>query len=161
MQIIHIEKQLRCRNRSIIRSDTITCLYYYHITYTLTLSCTEGKASMSAGLAAATSGSSSGKRLASFTRWVWNSTDSMVATYLSGNWQTEACRNQFTAYSTETKPMLRPARNSREDTGKASLMWSAWLFHLQRVLVPAVVLEDQSDGGDVSCAEHRAQAARR
>ncbi|TNN86694.1 hypothetical protein EYF80_003162 [Liparis tanakae] len=38
----------------------------------------EGRAWMSAGLAAASSGASSGKRLTAFTRWVWNSTDTMV-----------------------------------------------------------------------------------
>lgn len=39
-------------------------------TYTSMLFCSEGKAWMSAGLAAASRGASSGKRLPSFTRWV-------------------------------------------------------------------------------------------
>lgn len=37
---------------------------------------------------------------------------------------------------------------SSEEQGKAAPL------HLQRVLVSAVVLKDECDGGDVSCTEH-------
>lgn len=60
------------------------------VTYTFTLFCSEGKAWMSLGVAAASRGASSGKRLPSFARWVWNSTDTMVDRYCLGSWTTEA-----------------------------------------------------------------------
>lgn len=50
---------------------------------------------MSAGVAASRSGAKSGKRLLSFTRWVWNSTDAIVDRYLSDNWQTEVKHSSF------------------------------------------------------------------
>lgn len=48
------------------------------ITYTLMLFCNDGKAWMSDKLAEVNRGASSGNRLPSFTRWVWNSTDIIV-----------------------------------------------------------------------------------
>lgn len=47
-------------------------------TYTLGLVCSGGRAWMSAGVAAASSGTASGKRLSSVLRCFWRSTDAMT-----------------------------------------------------------------------------------
>ena len=118
------------------------------ITYTLMLFCSEGKAWMSARVAAASRGASSGKRLPSSTRWVLNSTDTMVDRYLSGNWQTQANTAVFCI---------------SKDVVSVGFTWmcNGVLVHLHRIRISAVVLEDQSDGGVVSGTEHWPQAAQR
>lgn len=58
--------------------------------------CSEGNDWMSAVLAAANRGASSGKRLKSFVTWVWSSTDTMVDRYWSGNCgKKEGSKHQF------------------------------------------------------------------
>lgn len=131
------------------------------MTYTSMLFCSEGKAWMSAGLAAASMGASWGKRLPSFTRWVWNSTDTMVDRYLSGNCKTEANsswvsgRMQYCILPEIIS--LKLCYNVKKQTKKNNSL----CIHLQHIFVSVIILKDQSDCGNVSCTDHRPQAAQR
>lgn len=110
--------------------------------YTVVLCCSDGSAWMSAGVAVTSSGATSGKRLSSAVRCFWNSTDAMMDRYASDSCQTHD-------HSTISRVKTIISGFLRRDVD------------LQRVSVPVVVLEDQSDGGDVGRPEHGLQAARR
>lgn len=112
----------------------------------MVLVCSDGNAWMSAGVAVTSSGATSRKRLSSAVRCFWNSTDAMMDRYASDNCETH---DRYAVSRVKKQSNLIVLGFLRKDVD------------LQRVSVPVVVLEDQSDGGDVSRPKHRLQAAQR
>lgn len=105
---------------------------------------------MSAGAAVTSSGATSGKRLSSVLRCFWKSTDAMMDRYAS-----DSCQRRDHQSSNQLK------KNQLLSDDGGCLAFLQKQANLQSVFVPVVVLKDESDGGDVSRAQHRSQAAQR